>query len=57
MNISTILKGVSVGATVGTAAFMLINSGDKKKRSLKRHAGRMLRAAGAVLEDITSAVK
>ena len=57
MNFSTILKGISVGATVGTAAFMLVNSAGRKKNSIKRHAGKMLRAAGDVLDDITSVVK
>ncbi|MDE5565257.1 MAG: hypothetical protein K2I93_08880 [Oscillospiraceae bacterium] len=57
MNLNAIVKGISVGATVGTACFMLINSSDRKKRNIKRHAGKMLRAAGCVLDDITSAVK
>lgn len=57
VNMKAIVKGVSVGATVGTACFMLIRSTDRKKRSIKRHAGQMLRAAGAVLDDFTSVVK
>ncbi len=52
-----IVKGISVGATVGTACFMLVRSGERKKRSIKRHAGKMLRAAGAVLDDFTSVMR
>ncbi len=57
MNMKAIWKGISVGATVGTAAFMLVRSTDRKKRSIKRHAGKMLRAAGDVLDDFTSVMK
>lgn len=57
MNMKAIWKGISVGTTVGTAAFMLVHSTDRKKRSIKRHAGKMLRAAGNVLDDLTSVVK
>ncbi len=57
MNMKAIVKGISVGATVGTACFMLFRSTDKKKRSIKRHAGQMMRAAGAVLDDFTSVMK
>ncbi|MBR7040041.1 MAG: hypothetical protein IKI21_12475 [Oscillospiraceae bacterium] len=57
MDMSTIWKGISVGASVGTAAFLLVNSSGKRRSGLKRHAGKMLRAAGDVLDDITSAVK
>ena len=57
MDMSTTWKGISVGASVGTAAFLLVNSSGKRRSGLKRHAGKMLRAAGDVLDDITSAVK
>ena len=57
MSMKAIVKGISVGATVGTACFMLVRSGERKKRSIKRHAGKMLRAAGAVLDDFTSVMR
>ncbi len=57
MNTSAIIKGISVGMTVGTACFMLVNANDRKKRSIKRHAGKMLKAAGSVLDDITTSIK
>ncbi len=56
-NMNAIIKGISVGMSVGTACFMLVNSANKKKRSIKRHTGKMLKAAGSVLDDITSSVK
>jgi gas vesicle protein len=57
MSWNAMLKGISVGASVGAACFMLINSKDKKKRSLKRKAGKMLKAAGDALNDMTDVLK
>lgn len=57
MSWNAMIKGISVGASVGTACFMLMNARDKKKRSLKRKAGKMLKAAGEALGDLTDMVK
>ena len=57
MSWNAMLKGISVGASVGAAAFMLVSSKDRKKRSLKRKAGKMLKAAGDALSDITDILK
>ena len=57
MSWNAMLKGISVGASVGAACFMLINSKDKKKSSLKRKAGKMLKAAGDALNDMTDVLK
>ena len=57
MSLNAMVKGISIGASVGTACFMLFNATEKKKRSIKRDAGKMLKAAGTVLDDITSMVK
>lgn len=57
MSWNAMWKGISVGASVGTACFMLMNSHDKKKRSLKRKAGKMLKIAGEALGDLTDAMK
>ena len=51
------MKGISVGASVGAAAFMLVSSKDRKKRSIKRKAGKMLKAAGDALSDMTDILK
>ena len=57
MSWNAMVKGISVGASVGTACFLLMNSKDRKKRSLKRKAGKMLKAAGDALSDMTDALK
>ena len=57
MSWNTMIKGLSVGASVGEAAFMLINSTNMKKRSIKRKAGKMLKVAGDALSDMTDILK
>ena len=57
MNMNAMIKSISIGASVGTAAFMAFSAADKKKHSIKRNAGKMLKAAGNVLDDITSVIK
>lgn len=57
MNGNALLKSISIGASVGTAAFMMFSAADKKKHSIKRNAGKMLKAAGNVFDEITSVMK
>ena len=57
MSWNTMIKGLSVGASVGAAAFMLINSTNMKKRSIKRKADKMLKVAGDALSDMTDILK
>ena len=57
MSWNAMIKGISVGVSVGTACFLLMNSKDRKKRSLKRKAGKMLKAAGDALGDMTDALR
>ena len=57
MSWNAMVKGISVGASVGAACFMLINSKDRKKRSLKRKAGKMLKSAGDALSEMTDILK
>ncbi len=54
MKISTIIKGLTVGAVAGTACYVLSKTPDKQKHRMKRHAEQALKAAGCVLDDITS---
>lgn len=54
MKMSTIVKGVAVGAIAGTACYLLTKTSDRQKHRIKRHAEQALRAAGCVVDDITS---
>lgn len=51
---STIVKGVSIGAAAGTACYLISRTPDRKKHAMKRHAEKALKAAGSLMEDITS---
>lgn len=54
MRMSTIVKGVAVGAVAGTACYILSRTSDRQKHRMKRHAEQALKAAGCVVDDITS---
>lgn len=52
-----IVTGVSLGAAIGSAWLMYSKASDRKKHDLKRHANKAVKAAGTVVDDITSIVK
>lgn len=54
MKISTLIKGIALGAAAGTACYYLSKTSDRKKHRIKRHAEQALHAAGCVVDDITS---
>lgn len=56
MNMKSLAKGAAVGAVVGFACYALSNARPMKKMSIKRDAGKTLRAAGALLDDIKSVI-
>ncbi|WP_173458814.1 hypothetical protein [Ruminococcus flavefaciens] len=56
MNMKSLAKGAAAGAVVGFACYALSNARPMKKMSIKRDAGKTLRAAGALLDDIKSVI-
>lgn len=56
MNIKAITTGVTAGAAVGFAWYALASTGARKRHSIKKNAGKTLKAAGNLLEDITSMI-
>ncbi|MCI1269602.1 MAG: hypothetical protein LKG21_06860 [Ruminococcus sp.] len=54
MDLKSVMKGISIGTAAGVACYTLVVSGSKKKRSIKRNAGKALKAAGNVVDEITS---
>lgn len=56
MDIKSIAKGVAAGTATGLVCYAMSTAGSKKKTSIKRNAGKALKAAGTVLEDITSII-
>ena len=56
MNVMSIAKGAAAGAVVGFACYALSNARPMKKMSIKRDAGKVIKAAGNLLDDIKSVV-
>ena len=56
MNMKSLAKGAAAGAVVGFACYALSNARPMKKMSIKRDAGKTLRAARALLDDIKSVI-
>ncbi len=56
MNMNAIWKGLSIGATVGSAVFMLVKATETKKRNIRRDASKTLKSAKNLVEDISSVV-
>ena len=56
MNIRSLAKGAAAGAAVGFVCYVLSNARPMKKMSIKRDAGKALKAAGNLLDDIKSVI-
>jgi len=56
VNKKSIAKGLAVGTFAGIAFYGLSQSSMRKKHSLKRNAGKALKAAGSVIDEITSII-
>ncbi len=54
MNMKSIAKGTAVGAIAGFACYALSTTTPVKKYSIKKDAGKTLKAAGHLLDDIKS---
>lgn len=56
MNIKSIAKSVAAATAVGLTCYALSSASSSKKHSIKRNAGKALKAAGGMLDDITSII-
>ncbi|MBR1528458.1 MAG: hypothetical protein IJ642_04045 [Oscillospiraceae bacterium] len=56
MNLNAVWKGVSIGAAIGSAAFMLVKTTENKKRNIRRDASKTLKSAKNLMDDISSIV-
>lgn len=54
VNRKTIAKGLAVGTVAGIAFYGLSQSSMNKRHSIKRNAGKALKAVGSVIDEITS---
>lgn len=56
MNIKSLTKGAAAGAAVGLTYYALSTATPMKKYSIKKNAGKTLKAAGNLLNDIKSVI-
>lgn len=56
MNIKTISTGIAAGSAIGLMCYAFTMAGPMKKHSIKKKAGKTLKAASDLLEDITSLI-
>lgn len=57
MNKKAIAAGLTAGAAIGTVCYAISATSAMKKHSIKKNAGKTLKAAGILLDDITSLMK
>ncbi|MFA5657949.1 MAG: hypothetical protein WC900_01540 [Oscillospiraceae bacterium] len=48
-----IIKGVTLGVTVGAIAYAMSNTSSKSRRRMKRTAGKAMKAVGSVVDGIS----
>ena len=56
MDVKSIAKGVAAGTATGLVCYALSAAGSKKRYSIRKNAGKALKAAGTVLDELTSAI-
>lgn len=54
MSFKSIVRGITVGATVGTVCYMMSKASSRQKHDIKKNAGKAVKAAGCVVDDIAS---
>ncbi len=52
MKISSIVKGATIGVSVGAAVYAFANATSKEKRHLGKNTAKAIRAIGEVMTDI-----
>lgn len=55
-NLKSMLRGITVGATVGTACYLLSKANSRQKHDIKKNTTKAMKAVGCVLDDLTSLI-
>lgn len=56
MRVKSIVRGLTVGAVVGTTCYMLSKATSRQKHDIRKNTTKAIKAAGCVLDDITSLI-
>ena len=54
MTVKSVVRVVTVGATVGTVCYMMSKATSKQKHDIRKNASKAVKAAGCILDDLTS---
>lgn len=54
MDVKSLAKGAAAGAAVGLTYYALSSASPMKKYSIKKNAGKTVKAAGNLLDDLKS---
>ena len=54
---SSVVKGLAAGAVVGTATYMMTSKKKRMATSMKKNAGKALKAMGSVIENVSYMMK
>lgn len=55
--VSAVAKGVTAGAIIGTATYMMTHSKQKNGVDMKKNAGKALKAVGTAIENVSYMLK
>lgn len=56
MNIKSIAIGAATGTATGLVCYAVTAASSRKRRIIRKNAGKALKAAGIVLDEITSVI-
>ncbi|MDE6019868.1 MAG: hypothetical protein K2H01_02565 [Ruminococcus sp.] len=56
MTVKSMVKGVGLGAAAGTVIYIMSKATSRQKHDIKKNTGRAIKAAGCILDDITSII-
>lgn len=54
---SSVVKGLAAGAAIGTATYMVSQTKKKTANTVKKNAGKALKAVGTVIENVSYMMK
>ena len=54
---SSVVKGLTAGAVIGTATYMMTANKKKTSNTVKKNAGKALKAVGTVIENVSYMMK
>lgn len=54
MNVSSVMKGVSMGLATGIMTYTIANATSKQKNKIKHSTGKAIKAVGEVIDGVSN---